>query len=199
MGHKRVLLLAHGKKAEKPEFKAAYAWLEKDGHDIDMIKTGSPEDMSKGVKKMITHFDGTPCQSRPLLHLDACSSFTKKHFSSCLYPHPLPVPAHRVPPEVQHIQCTVCTVSCFCACLPLMHMDALAHCILPSAVRHCFPFHHTQMHTTCHVFTCLWPCRLRHPDGCGRGWHNQPSRERACGSGRTQRDMLSCHSLGHSQ
>ncbi|KAL3140306.1 hypothetical protein ABBQ38_004571 [Trebouxia sp. C0009 RCD-2024] len=57
MGHKRVLLLAHGKKAEKPEFNEAYAWLEKDGHAIDMIKTGSPEDMSKGVKKMVTHFD----------------------------------------------------------------------------------------------------------------------------------------------
>ena len=58
MGHKRVLLLAHGKKAEKPEFKEAYAWLEQDGHDVDMIKTGSPDDMAKGVKKMVTHFDG---------------------------------------------------------------------------------------------------------------------------------------------
>ena len=58
MGHKRVLLLAHGKKAEMPEFKEAYAWLEKDGHDIDMIKTGSPEDMSKGVKKLVTRFKG---------------------------------------------------------------------------------------------------------------------------------------------
>ena len=58
MGHKRVLLLAHGKKAETPEFKEAYAWLEKDGHHIDLMKTGSPDDMSKGVKKLIAHFDG---------------------------------------------------------------------------------------------------------------------------------------------
>jgi len=58
MGHKRVLLLAHGKKAETPEFKEAYAWLEKDGHHIDFMKTGSPEDMSKGVKKLIAHFHG---------------------------------------------------------------------------------------------------------------------------------------------
>ncbi|DBA99344.1 hypothetical protein WJX82_009085 [Trebouxia sp. C0006] len=57
MGHKRVLLLAHGKKAETPEFKEAYAWLEKVGHHIDLMKTGSPEDMSKGVKKLIAHFD----------------------------------------------------------------------------------------------------------------------------------------------
>lgn len=64
MGPKRVLLLAHGKKAEKPEFKEAYEWLEKDGHDIDMIKTGSPEDMAKGVKKMVTHFDGMPRYNR---------------------------------------------------------------------------------------------------------------------------------------
>lgn len=58
MGHKRVLLLAHGKKAETPEFKEAYAWLEKDGHHIDLMKTASPEDMSKGVKKLIAHFGG---------------------------------------------------------------------------------------------------------------------------------------------
>lgn len=58
MGQKRVLLLAHGKKAEKPEFKEAYAWLEEDGHKIDMIKTGSPDDMSEGVKKMVTQFNG---------------------------------------------------------------------------------------------------------------------------------------------
>ena len=58
MQHKRVLLLAHGKKAEKPEFKEAYAWLQKDGHKVEMIKTGSPEDMSKGVKKLIDRFDG---------------------------------------------------------------------------------------------------------------------------------------------
>ena len=58
MGHKRVLLLAHGKKAETPEFKEAYAWLEKDGHDIDLMKTGSPEDMSKGVQKLVSHFGG---------------------------------------------------------------------------------------------------------------------------------------------
>lgn len=57
MGHKRVLLLAHGKKAETPEFKEAYAWLEKDGHDVDMIKTSGPDDMSKGVEKWTSHFD----------------------------------------------------------------------------------------------------------------------------------------------
>ena len=58
MGNKRVLLLAHGKKAETPEFKEAYAWLQKDGHKIDLVKTGSPDDMSSGVKKLVTCFDG---------------------------------------------------------------------------------------------------------------------------------------------
>ena len=68
MGHKRVLLLAHGKKAETAEFKEAYAWLEKDGHDIDLMKTGSPEDMSKGVQKLVSHFGGkhSDCGSLPL-------------------------------------------------------------------------------------------------------------------------------------
>ncbi len=77
MGHKRVLLLAHGKKAETPEFKEAYAWLEKDGHNIDLMKTGSPEDMSKGVKKLIAHFDGkqfkfalTESRSMRVMHLN---------------------------------------------------------------------------------------------------------------------------------
>ncbi len=69
MGHKRVLLLAHGKKAETPEFKEAYAWLQKDGHDIDLIKTGSPEDMSKGVKKLVSHFGGEHFQRRHLWSL----------------------------------------------------------------------------------------------------------------------------------
>ncbi len=29
-----------------------------ESHHIDLMKTGSPEDMSKGVKKFIAHFDG---------------------------------------------------------------------------------------------------------------------------------------------
>jgi len=77
MGHKRVLLLAHGKKAETPEFKEAYAWLEQDGHHIDLMKTGSPEDMPKGVKKLIAHFDGkqfkfalTASYNMQLMHLN---------------------------------------------------------------------------------------------------------------------------------
>ena len=61
MGHKRILFLAHGQKAEKPEFKEAYAWLEKDGHEIDLVKTGSPEDMAEGVKKLVTRFKGQYC------------------------------------------------------------------------------------------------------------------------------------------
>ena len=54
-----MLLLAHGKKADTPEFKEAYAWLQKDGHKIELIKTGSPDDMSKGVQKLVSRFDGT--------------------------------------------------------------------------------------------------------------------------------------------
>lgn len=57
MGKKRVLLLAHGKKAEDEKFQEAYKWLVRDGHDIELIKTGSEEDMAEGVQKMVSHFD----------------------------------------------------------------------------------------------------------------------------------------------
>ena len=79
MGHKRVLLLAHGKKAETPEFKEAYAWLEKDGHDVDMIKTSGPDDMSKGVEKWTSHFDGEAGQ-----HRLCCNTFSQlQHGAQC--------------------------------------------------------------------------------------------------------------------
>lgn len=57
MGEKRILFLAHGKKAEDPKFQEAYRWLEQDGHDIELIKTGSEADMGNGVQKLVSNFD----------------------------------------------------------------------------------------------------------------------------------------------
>ena len=60
MSKKRILLLAHGKKAEDPKFHEAYRWLEGDGHDIELVKTKSEDDMAHGVQKLVSHFDGAP-------------------------------------------------------------------------------------------------------------------------------------------
>lgn len=59
MSKKRVLLLAHGKKAEVEKFQEAYEWLQADGHKVELIKTGSEEDMAKGVHKLVSNFDST--------------------------------------------------------------------------------------------------------------------------------------------
>lgn len=116
LGHKRVLLLAHGKKAEKPEFKEAYAWLEKAGHDIDMVKTGSPEDMSEGVKKMITHFNGMSCS---VGHVPTPT----KHIARCLYTQPGILHAHESPPCFEHF------LHVYCHSLPQpVPAHALNHC-----------------------------------------------------------------------
>ena len=42
------------------KFQEAYRWLEGDGHDIELVKTKSEDDMAHGVQKLVSHFDGAP-------------------------------------------------------------------------------------------------------------------------------------------
>lgn len=75
MNKKRVLLLAHGKKAEDEKFQEAFKWLTEDGHKVELIKTGSEEDMAKGVQKFVSSFDSRSCDCSELHCTYRCMPF----------------------------------------------------------------------------------------------------------------------------
>lgn len=149
LGHKRVLLLAHGKKAEKPEFKEAYAWLEKAGHDIDMIKTSSPEDMSKGVEKMITRFHGT---LRLIGHRPSPTKQTAADVQESM-PGAACTPTLYLCMHTDYPPCSDKVLHVHCHLL-LQPFSAMAYCASPSAVCCCYCLVPYSMQSSCHFVTC---------------------------------------------